>query len=65
VLNEIEGIALVPKLRLGDALGRQAPLGKRNVTVELPAFLAKQSFAPKQVPKQELGNQKKSMELAE
>jgi hypothetical protein len=31
---------------------------QRQVTAGIAAFLAKQSFAPKRVPKRELGNQK-------
>jgi hypothetical protein len=47
---------LVPRLRLGNAIARQAPLGRprkgRN-----PITGAKQSFAAREVPKQELGKQ--------
>ncbi len=48
---------LVPKLLLGNAIARQAPLGRPQMGRN-PMGGAKQSFAAREVPKQELGNQK-------
>jgi hypothetical protein len=57
----LEHEGLVPKLLLGNVIGAQALLGQHAV-IKRDFFLislAKQSFASKWVPKQELGNQKK------
>ena len=51
---------LVPKLLLGNVIVRQAPLGRPQMGRN-PMGGAKQSFAAREVPKQELGNQKKNV----
>ena len=51
---------LVPKLQLGNAIARQASLGRPQMGRN-PITGAKQSFAAREVPKQELGNQKKKV----
>ena len=50
-----------PSSGLGTHLDAKLQLGKRNVTDGLPAVKQSRALQPSEVPKQELGNQKKKM----
>ena len=57
-MGRLKYAPLVPKLLPGNAIARQAPLGRPQMGRNSITG-AKQSFAAREVPKQELGNQKK------